>query len=352
MRDFEEEDFFPEDRKRNKKIRKIQRATDKSKYKKTDQKKQKEIKVAQKDLKAGQILAITGETALVLIEGKPLECTLKGVLKKEKTREKNLIAVGDFVRVQLQGEDQGVIAQVEERFSYLARSDASGRKQQLIAVNIDLAFITISVVKPPLKPSLVDRYMISAERGNIQPIVLINKIDLLKNASDKDKELFEEFVSAYEEAGIQILSISAKTRKGLGLLKKSMKNKSSVFSGQSGVGKSSILNSALGLDLKVGKLIEKALKGKHTTTKAELIPLKEGGFCVDTPGIRSFGIYNLQKDEIIKHFHEIAKTARKCKYPNCSHLKEPSCAVQKAVDDKKISRLRFESYRSLIKDNL
>lgn len=351
MRCFEEEDFFPEDRKREKKIRKIQRATDKSKYKKTDQKKQKEIKISQKDLKRGQVLAITGEASLVLIKGTPLECTLKGALKKEKTREKNLIAVGDFVKVLPQGKDQGVIAQVEKRFSYLARSDASGRKQQLIAVNIDLAFITISVVKPPLKPSLVDRYMISAEKGNIHPIVLINKSDLLKNASEKDKELFDEFVSAYEEVGIHILTISAKTKKGLTSLKKMMKNKSSVFSGQSGVGKSSILNSALGLDLKVGKLIEKALKGKHTTTKAELIPLKEGGFCVDTPGIRSFGIYSLQKEEILEHFHEIAKVGRKCKFPNCSHLKEPSCAVQKAVENKKISRLRFESYLRLMKDN-
>jgi ribosome biogenesis GTPase / thiamine phosphate phosphatase len=345
MRHFDhEEEFHSRDRKQHRKERKLAQSTDRSKFKKTDL----EIKTFERapHLRRGRVVAISGEGAFVDFEGETLLCSLKGLMKKEKPQVKNLIAVGDWVGCT----DDGAIEQVEERTSTLARADISGRKEQLIAVNIDQVIITISFLSPPLKPALVDRYLISAEKGKIHPIIVINKIDLLEKAPAIDQERFREFLAAYEPLGWPILSLSCETNVGLDALRSLLKNKTSVFSGQSGVGKSSLLNACFGFDLRTGELAAKTAKGTHTTTTASLIALPGGGYCVDTPGIRSFGVWDLTKEDVIDHFTDFSPFAKECKYPDCSHLNEPECAVQKALEEGRIAPLRYESYANLLEE--
>lgn len=343
-----EEDFHSRDRKQHRKERKIAQSSDRSKFKKTDSQKVQKKEETAHHLPRGRIIAITGEGCLVDYDREKYLCTLKGNLKKEKGLYKNLVAVGDWVRFDPQEKQ---IVQIEERVSFLARTDISGMKEQLIAVNIDQAIISISVGNPPLKPSLVDRYLIAAERGNIHPIIVINKMDLI-DTSEKTASLYQEFISAYEPLGIPILSVSCKTESGIEALRSLLKNKTSVFFGQSGVGKSSLLNACFSLTLKTGELAQKTHKGSHTTTTAELIPLDEGGYCVDTPGIRSFAIWNVKKQEIIHHFKEILDLSQNCRFPDCSHLEEPDCAVIAALEEETLSDLRYNSFQALMSDCL
>jgi ribosome biogenesis GTPase / thiamine phosphate phosphatase len=339
-----EEEFHSRDRKQFRKERKIAQNTDRSKFKKTDLQ-DKTVETAY-HLRRGRVIAISGEGAFVDFDGKEVLCSLKGLMKKEIAQAKNLIAVGDWVRCS----DVGAIEQVEERTSTLARTDISGRKEQLIAVNVDQVIITISVVNPPLKPALVDRYLISAEKGKIHPIIVINKIDLLETATDTERERYRDFLAAYDPLGWPILSLSGETGVGIEALRSLLQNKTSVFSGQSGVGKSSLLNACFGFALKTGELAAKTAKGSHTTTTASLISLPGGGYCVDTPGIRSFGVWDLTKEDCMNHFTDFAHFAKDCKYPDCIHINEPECAVQKALEEGSISFLRYESYVNLLEE--
>jgi ribosome biogenesis GTPase len=339
-----EEEFHSRDRKQFRKERKLAQNTDRSKFKKTDLE-HKTIETAH-HLRRGRVVAISGEGAFIDFDGASVLCSLKGLMKKETAQVKNIIAVGDWVRCS----DQGAIEQVEERTSTLARTDISGRKEQLIAVNVDQVLITASVVNPPLKPALVDRYLIAAEKGNIHPIIVINKIDLLDAASDEERERYRNFLAAYVPLGWPILSLSSETKIGLEALRSLLQNKTSVFSGQSGVGKSSLLNACFGFDLRTGELATKTSKGAHTTTTASLIRLPGGGYCVDTPGIRSFGVWDLTKADVIHHFIDFIPFAKECKYPDCIHINEPACAVMQALEAGTIAALRYESYVNLLEE--
>lgn len=339
-----EEAFHTQDRKSGKKERRRLQVADRSKFKKTDQGKQ--VPPACADLPIGRVIAISAGGARVDVAGSKRLCSLRGLLKKEKTLSKNLIAVGDLVRFTPISETEGAIESVEPRYSFLVRQEIRGKHEQLIAVNVDIAVIVVSIATPPLKPALIDRYLIAATRGGMHPLIAINKVDLLEKNSAEEL-MYHEALSAYKKLKIPLLSLSTHTHEGIEELKKAIAGKCAVFVGQSGVGKSSLLNSLFGLQLKIGILTEKTQKGSHTTTNAQLIPLAEGGYCVDTPGIRSFSLWNVPKGEIGAHFSEIARSAKRCKYPNCSHIDEPDCAVKKAVNAGRISPLRYESYLSL-----
>lgn len=351
-----EADYFGEERKSGKAHRKMATARDRSQYKKTDMRQQAKLQkefVPDDQLKRGRVLSIASQGIIVESEGEILTCTLRGSLKKEKTQFKNLVTVGDFVLFERSGTDDGLIAHVEPRRTVLSRAEnLSRRKEQLIAANIDQVIITVSVVSPELKPSLVDRYIIATQKGGMEPVIVVNKIDLLEESEDPEveaeKELYEAFLAAYQAAGIQVISISAKTGEGLDLLKQAMKDKASVFSGQSGVGKSSLINAVAGQSLRVGGLVGKTNKGSHTTTTAQLIPLEMGGWCIDTPGIKSFGVWNLDKEVVEHYFPEIFDCGAECKFPDCSHLHEAGCAVVAAVEEGKISWMRYESYQALM----
>ncbi len=166
----------------------------------------------------------------------------------------------------------------------------------------------------------------------------------------KEAALFEEFREIYEALGYLILPVSCTTKSGISTLRKVMQKRTSVFSGQSGVGKSSLINLTLGTDLPTGEVQKSSQKGKHTTTKAQLIPMKNGGFCIDTPGIRHFGLWELSMDDIRNHFPEIQKVGKECKYANCLHKEEPGCAVKKAVEEELIFSSRYLSYLTLMEE--
>lgn len=353
-----EAEYFKDDRKIARMERKRAAAKDRSKFKKTDREKMQKskeihqnIKLAKEDLLRGRVLSITPQGFLVEHENTSYVCSLRGLLKKEKTQFKNLITVGDYVLFQKIEDNEGLIAHVEPRRSILSRADnLSRRQEQLIAANIDQVLITVSVVNPPLKPFLADRYIIACHKGNMEPIILINKIDLLEDpsASEDEKEMYELFLEGYKKTGIPVIPISVISGKGLNELREIMKNKASVFSGQSGVGKSSLINALIGTDLRVGKIVDKTKKGAHTTTTTQLIPLSFGGWVIDTPGIKSFGVWDLKKEEVEQYFSEIFETGHQCKFPDCTHTHESRCAVLEAVEKGTISPLRFASYQYLL----
>ena len=347
-----EEQYFGDERKRGKMERKMAKAKDRSKYKKTDQAKIERETVRQDEqrqalsesLLRGRVISVTPQGFCVEHEGSRWTCTLRGALKKEKNLSKNLVTIGDFVRFEKISDHEGQIAYVEPRHSLLSRADnLSRRKEQLIAANIDQVLITVSVVSPPLKPPIVDRYIIAARKGGMEPVIVVNKIDLLNDPSfdpdflEDENALFQEFLGAYLKAKIPVVCVSASTGEGMEDLKQAMHNKASVFSGQSGVGKSSLINMVAGLDLRTGTIVEKTKKGAHTTTTAQLLPLEFGGWCIDTPGIKSFGIWDLKKDEVEMYFPEIQNLGVNCKYPDCSHQQEQGCAVLEAVEKGELS---------------
>lgn len=323
-----------EDRRFFRKERKLAQARDRSKYKKSDQDKREASSLPEG--KRGRVTSITIQGITVDIEGETLECSLRGTLKQERTDKKNLVTVGDFVWV----DDRGQIAHVEERSSYLARSSDKG--QHFIAANVDQVLITSSVESPTLKTSLIDRYIIAAKKGNMEPVVVINKIDL-----GKDPTLLEELTEIYKKAGILCIKVSAATGVGMLELQKIISNKTSVFSGQSGVGKTSLINQLMDLSFKTRAVVRKTQKGAHTTTSATLIPLKDGGFCVDTPGIKSFGLPPITPQEFATYFSDLTEHAHLCKFPNCAHTHEPHCAVRAATESGKLSPIRYHSYLSL-----
>ncbi len=350
--DFEEE---PQTKKERKAARKMATKKDRSKYKKTDLGKwekqlqdESQKRLLKKELARGRVLGISPEGITVEENGSLYLCVLRGTLKQELTKSKNLVTVGDFVLFEKEGDHMGSISHIEERRSLLVRQEhLRRRQQQLIAANIDQVLITVSVVSPPLKPSLIDRYIIATCKGKMRPVIVINKIDLLAQ-NEEERDLFELLVATYKAIGIPVLAISVETGEGLDQLKKQMANCASVFSGQSGVGKSSLINAITGLNLAVGDLVERTRKGSHTTSSARLIPLPFGGWCIDTPGIRSFGVWDLKKEDLHDYFPEINAVSHQCKFPNCTHSHEPGCALEEALEKGLISPLRFDSYLKLL----
>lgn len=359
--DHRDEEYF-ETRKASRMERKRLSEKDRSKYKKTDQNKfQKDLKdqidsrSKDKDLRRGRVLSITTQGFEVDCEGIIYTCFLRGLLKKDKALKKNIVTVGDFVLFEEMADNEGFILKVEPRKSVLSRADNLSRlKEQLIAANIDQVLITVSVVSPLLKPSLIDRYIIAARKGKMDPVILINKIDLLDDKEvdpvilEEQKELLKACEEAYKSAGVPIISISVKEEIGLDQLKEIMKDKASVFSGQSGTGKSSLINAVTGLDLTVGETVKKTRKGAHTTTRAHLVPLVCGGWCIDTPGIKSFGVWDLEPEQLQFYFPEIQEKSVGCKFPDCTHLHEERCAVKEAVEKGEIAPLRYISYATLL----
>jgi ribosome biogenesis GTPase len=292
----------------------------------------------------GRVLSIASQEIRVQHKEIVYSCTLRGVLKKEKTTKKNLIIVGDLV---LFDKEQLVISKIQTRRSLLSRQENySRKKEQLIAANIDRVFITSGAAHPTFKPHLIDRYIIAAMKGNIEPIILFNKIDVCEDLNHLDTAF-----NLYEKLGYKVLKTSCKTEEGIEPLKEAMKDKASLFAGQSGVGKSSLINLVTGLSLKTLEVSEKNFKGRHTTTSACLIPLDFGGWCIDSPGIRTFGVWDLSPQDLQSYFPEIEELRSNCHFPNCSHTHEPKCAVLEALGRKEISEIRYQSYKKLIEES-
>lgn len=352
LSEYEESDFFSDSKKLSRVERKRMQSQDRSKYKKTDQGKQKKEAAHTHILRRGLVLSILGQNIIVESDGERFTCLLRGVLKKEKIRVKNLVIVGDYVHF---SEEDKAISFVEERKTVLSRAEhLAQKKEHFIAANVDLVLICTSCVDPVLRPSIIDRYIIAASKGGLKPIIICNKIDLLEDPhySEKErtaqKELVEACKQVYTSIGVPFLLVSTVTGEGIDLLLEQMKGHISVFSGQSGTGKTSLINAICSLDLKVGKTVQSSRKGSHTTSYAELLKLPFGGFVVDTPGIKSFGVWNITEEDLRTAFPEIAEVAKKCAFQDCLHQGDEGCAILQGIEEGHILPMRYESYLNLL----
>jgi ribosome biogenesis GTPase len=251
-----------------------------------------------------------------------------------------VIAAGDRVWVRRAGADQGVIERVEPRAGTITRGYR--RQRQVIAANVDQILVVSSFAEPGLKPPLIDRYLISAEQGGVRPVIVLNKADLVDMAG------FQWVLGLYSQLGYEVLVTSASDGRGLARLRAIVSDGCTAVSGQSGVGKSSLLNAIQpGLGLRVTEVSEWTSKGRHTTTTAELIKLETGGYVVDTPGLRQFELWDVDAFEIEGYYPEFRPYIPKCRFPDCSHTHEVECAVKDAVRSDQIHISRYESYLKL-----
>ena len=280
--------------------------------------------------------------------GKVYECRIKGKFRLEGIKSTNPIAVGDFVDFELENKKEtGIINRIQERKNYIIRKSVKLSKQtHIIASNIDQVFLIITIDNPPTFTSFIDRFLVTAEAYSIKSILLFNKIDTYdENAMMEMKYL----ASLYRKIGYECIEISAKTGKHIDNVKDLMIAKVSMFSGHSGVGKSTLINALEpGLDLKTKEISEQHQQGQHTTTFAEMFDLSFDAKIIDTPGIKGFGVVDMDEEEVGDFFPEFFKLKQDCKFNNCLHIHEPNCAIKKALDSNEIAFSRYRSYRQIL----
>lgn len=250
------------------------------------------------------------------------------------------MAVGDDVTILVDPDGSGMIENVAERRTMFFRpSKRSENVKQVIAANIDQLAVVASVKSPDLKPGLIDRFLISAEVGNLKPIIIINKIDL------GETDFLDDMKQAYSAIDIPIFFISAKNDSGLDNLKKALIDHRTIFAGHSGVGKSTILNNLMpGMNIRVAEISDYSNKGVHTTTSVELYELPFGGYVVDSPGLKVLGLWEVEQEQLAWYFPEMQEYLQGCRFSGCTHLHEPDCAVKKAVKMGEIPEFRYKSY--------
>ena len=286
----------------------------------------------------GRVLRVQGLVSIVRHEsGELFACATRRLLKTMSTDQRHVVAAGDHVWFRPEGDGEGIIERVEPRHGLLSRT--SRGKQHVLVANVDQMVIVASAAEPRIKPNLIDRYLLTAEKTEVRPIVCINKIDLV------DAATLMPLVGVYSQLGYQVLLVSATTGQNVDDLRRVLAGRDSVFTGQSGVGKSSLLNAIEpGLGLRVQTVSAESQKGRHTTTTAELFPLASGGHVIDTPGIRQFQLWDVIPEEVAGFFREIRPYVSQCRFPDCTHTHEDYCAVKDAVADNRLDFRRYESY--------
>ena len=283
-----------------------------------------------------------GKSFIVRSHGKEIKCEIRGKVK-HITDAVTPVAVGDTVTISIDSEETGMIEAVGPRRSMLFRpSKGSDKKKQVIAANIDQLAVVASVKSPTLKPGLIDRFLISAQMGNLKPLIIINKIDLTQ------LEILDEMKKGYGLLNIPFFQISAVTGEGFDRLAGILSGHKTIFAGHSGVGKSTILNRLIpGLNIKVGEVSDYSNKGVHTTSGVQLYELPNGGYVVDTPGLKVLGLWEIEKEDVQFYFPEFDDFRENCRFTGCSHIPEPDCAVKEAVERGKIAKFRYNSYVSI-----
>ncbi|MCE2614180.1 ribosome small subunit-dependent GTPase A [Flavobacteriaceae bacterium D16] len=283
-------------------------------------------------------------------EGETYNCRIKGKFRIKGLKSTNPVAVGDQVEFQVEAigdETVGIISAIQDRKNYIVRKSVKLSKQiHIIAANIDQVFLLITLKEPKTYTIFIDRLLATAEAYDIPAVLLFNKIDLYEGEALEELQYLS---GIYREIGYTCIEISAKTDKNLDMVVDLMKGKTSMFAGHSGVGKSTLINViAPELNLKTSEISEQHLQGQHTTTFAEMYDLEIGAKIIDTPGIRGFGMVDMEKDEIGDYFPEILALKGDCKFNNCLHLDEPKCAIKDALEKDEISRSRYRSYVQMV----
>ena len=301
----------------------------------------------------GKVLKSTGKWYNVELEdGSLVNCRIRGKMRMSNLRTTNPIAVGDQVIVSESTDEDGnrVIEDYEERRNYIVRKSTNLSKQmQILAANVDQAYLLVTTVAPITHLAFIDRFLVSAESFRIPTTILFNKIDTY---TPDELEYIDALCYLYEKVGYRCYKISADKKENIDFLKEEIKGKQVMISGHSGVGKSTLVNALDStLNLRIGEISKANQQGKHTTTFAEMFKLASGGYIVDTPGIRAFGVVNLEKEVISHYFPEMRNFLNECKYNNCQHLNEPKCAVKNALETGEISESRYTTYVQLMTED-
>ena len=298
----------------------------------------------------GLVIKNTGSWYTVRTDdGRDVESKVKGNFRLKEIRSTNPVSVGDRVDIDINNEGTAFITHIEDRKNYIIRRASNLSKQShIIAANLDQAMLIVTVNYPITTTVFIDRFLATAEAYRVPVKMVFNKIDRYKG---EEKEYLDAMINLYTTIGYPCSMLCAKPGEGLEELKAEMKDKITLLSGHSGVGKSTIINKLVpGVNLRTGDISEYHNKGMHTTTFSEMIPLPEGGYLIDTPGIKGFGTIEMETAEISHYFPEIFKFSADCKFSDCSHRHEPGCAVLKALEENYISESRYKSYLSILED--
>lgn len=288
----------------------------------------------------------------------PFPAVLKGKIRLRNNESTNPVAVGDRVRFEsaldniadITLETPAQISEVLDRKNHLIRKSTNlSRQSHVIAANVDMAFAVVSLYFPEIKLPFLDRMLVTCEVYGIPVTIVLNKVDLYRNEAP---EAVADFIDIYTNAGYRVVCTSARTGEGIAELQGLATGNVCLFSGESGVGKSSLIKALdPSLDPKIGRISDAHLQGKHTTSLYEMYRLQAGGWVIDTPGLRGFGLVNLEKDEISRYFPEMLKISGDCRFTPCTHTHEPGCAVKEAVEDGRISPERYSSYLGMIEED-
>lgn len=303
----------------------------------------------------GLVIKSTGSSYIVRMnDGLDAECHIKGNFRIRGIRSTNPVAVGDFVEVQTLEDGTNWIKEIEDRRNYIIRRATNlSKESHILAANIDQVALIVTIHHPITSTTFIDRFLATCEAYRVRAFLIFNKIDLL---SEEENAQLDELRALYESLGYETIAISAKNLNAEGSTREALHallaGQTTLFSGNSGVGKSTLLNALFGKEMtRTGKISDAHDKGMHTTTFSEMYFLPDGGAVIDTPGIKGFGTIDFEKEEVSHYFREIFRVGRDCRFSNCTHTSEPGCAVQEAVIKGSIAISRYESYLSILNDS-
>ena len=300
----------------------------------------------------GLVIKNTGSWYVVKTdEGAEINCKIKGNFRLKGIRTTNPIAVGDLVTILPKADGTAFITGIDTRKNYIIRRSSNLSKEaHIIAANVDQALLIVTLAHPVTSTTFVDRFLATAEAYRIPAVIVVNKIDLL--SEDEDKEYLEAWSYLYRSIGYEVLEVSAETGEGLEKLNALLNGKITLLSGNSGVGKSTIINRIMPeLNLRTAEISTTHDTGMHTTTFSEMFPLPHGGYLIDTPGVKGFGTIDFDRHEVAHFFPEIFEIAQDCRFGNCTHTHEPGCAVLDALEEARIAQSRYNSYLSILEDS-
>ena len=283
------------------------------------------------------------------VEGSVVECKIKGNFRLKGIRSTNPVAVGDHVEIELNSQNTAFITAIGDRKNYIIRKSQNLSKQShIIAANVDQAFLVVTVERPQTSTTFIDRFLATAEAYSVPVVLVFNKTDLLDDSLMRYQRMMTDL---YETVGYKCVAVSAETGEGMDGLMEMLRDRITLLSGHSGVGKSTMINRLLpGVNLRTAEISGAHNTGMHTTTFSEMLPLPGGGYIIDTPGIKGFGTFDMEPEELTSYFKEIFRFSKDCRFSNCTHTHEPGCAVLKAVEDHYIAASRYQSYLSMLED--